>query len=235
MMNTAALVCIAKNEDNYIDEWLDYNHAVGFDRIFVYQNDWRYPGDKSLRKWVEWVEWDGEKMQMRAYNDFIDRHCADYAFAAFFDVDEYICLFEDRNVKDFFARYSDFPAVGVNWRYFGDGGMADAAGRDYSLIRRFVRCGKTLNRHVKTVLNLTKCGNIAHFVNPHFVDVSMQYNFTVDVGKKTYIHGPFNDVFTYGKAQLNHYCSKTFGEFREKIARGKADTAKDHPMYNYTA
>lgn len=31
-----ALVCIAKNEDNYIDEWIEYHLMLGFDRIFVY-------------------------------------------------------------------------------------------------------------------------------------------------------------------------------------------------------
>ena len=34
-----ALVCIAKNEDNYIQEWITYNKLIGFDDIFIYQND----------------------------------------------------------------------------------------------------------------------------------------------------------------------------------------------------
>jgi phosphosulfolactate synthase (CoM biosynthesis protein A) len=33
-----ALVCVAKNEDNYIDEWLNYYNKLGFDNIFMYQN-----------------------------------------------------------------------------------------------------------------------------------------------------------------------------------------------------
>ena len=30
------LVCIAKDEDNYVEEWLDYNHKLGFDEIIMY-------------------------------------------------------------------------------------------------------------------------------------------------------------------------------------------------------
>lgn len=45
-MNTA-LVCIAKNEDHYIDEWLQYHFSIGFTKAFVYQNNWRYAGDKT--------------------------------------------------------------------------------------------------------------------------------------------------------------------------------------------
>lgn len=31
-----AIVCIAKNEDNYIDEWLKYHAKLGFDYAYVY-------------------------------------------------------------------------------------------------------------------------------------------------------------------------------------------------------
>lgn len=41
---TNAVVCIAKNEDLYIDEWLLYHFKLGFGRAWVYQNDWRYSG-----------------------------------------------------------------------------------------------------------------------------------------------------------------------------------------------
>ena len=35
-----ALVCIAKNEDNYIHEWINYHLKLEFDSIFIYENDW---------------------------------------------------------------------------------------------------------------------------------------------------------------------------------------------------
>ena len=28
-----ALVCVAKSEDYYLEEWLDYNNKLGFDKI----------------------------------------------------------------------------------------------------------------------------------------------------------------------------------------------------------
>lgn len=37
-----ALVCIAKDEDHYIAEWIKYHTKLGFDEIFVYENSWRY-------------------------------------------------------------------------------------------------------------------------------------------------------------------------------------------------
>lgn len=31
-----AIVCIAKNEDNYINEWIKYHTKLGFDYVCVY-------------------------------------------------------------------------------------------------------------------------------------------------------------------------------------------------------
>lgn len=37
-MNTA-VVCICKNEENYIKEWIDHYFSLGFDKIFVCDNN----------------------------------------------------------------------------------------------------------------------------------------------------------------------------------------------------
>lgn len=230
-----ALVCIAKNEDNYIDEWIDYHLKLGFTHIFVYQNDWRYKGDKQkYTSFVDWIDFDGEAMQMKAYNDFIDNRSNGYGFAAFFDVDEFLCLKEDKSLDSFLSRYQDVYGVGINWRVFGDNGLQCVVDGNYSLLKRFTKCQSTLDRHVKTILNLKMAANRFHFVNPHFVDASMKYDVIADVDKQKFIHGPWNYGCTTKIAQLNHYNSKTRQEFSEKLLRGKADTLRMHPQYNYT-
>lgn len=35
-----AVVCMAKNEDHYIDEWIDYHHRLGFDDFYIYRDNW---------------------------------------------------------------------------------------------------------------------------------------------------------------------------------------------------
>ncbi len=40
-------------------------------------------------------------MQLKAYNDFIDNKKNDFDFAAFIDVDEFICLKKHRSISDF--------------------------------------------------------------------------------------------------------------------------------------
>lgn len=228
-----ALVCIAKDEDRYMDEWILYHLKLGFSDVFVYQNDWRYAGAVSDPR-AHFIQADGEAMQLPSYNEFIDENYGKFDFAAFMDVDEFLCLKKHRSVEEFLERYQDAYGVCVNWRFFGDSGLSSVQDGNYSLLGRFKKCQDRLDRHVKTILNFKKCGNMFHFVNPHFVDASVRYDVMVDVDRTCFVHGPWNYGCASETAQINHYFSKTIQEFRElKMKRGKADTAKSHPLYNY--
>ena len=102
-----ALVCIAKDEDDYIEEWIEYHLKLGVDEIFIYQNDWR-ASLKHKRNNVHLIEFDGNCRQLPAYNDFIDKHSGDFDFAIFIDVDEFICLVRDLDIKSFLINYAGY-------------------------------------------------------------------------------------------------------------------------------
>ena len=52
-----ALVCIAKDEDEYIKEWIEYHKKLGFDNIFVFENNWRCKVKDDI---VTNIEFDGD-------------------------------------------------------------------------------------------------------------------------------------------------------------------------------
>ena len=66
-----ALFTLAKDEDNYIEEFLDYYIKLGFDDIFVYQNNWRANLNNDFSGKVHLVEYDGEAPQVPGMKDFI--------------------------------------------------------------------------------------------------------------------------------------------------------------------
>ena len=43
-MNTA-ICCIAKYENRYLKEWVDYHMELGFDQIFIFDNNTLNGGD----------------------------------------------------------------------------------------------------------------------------------------------------------------------------------------------
>jgi hypothetical protein len=205
-----ALVCIAKNEDYYIEEWVNYYKKLGFDDIYIYQNDWRWSGESEN---VHKIEFDGLNKQRVAYHDFIINHKNKYDWAAFFDVDEFLVLKKHNNIKEFLSDYNDYPAVGINWVFFGDNGHKKIE-TETSVLKRFTKRETKVNYHVKCIIKLFE--NIRMDIhNPN----------TVWVDTEKFAHrGPFNPKGNDNIAQLNHYFCKTISEFEEKCARGRADT-----------
>lgn len=211
-----ALVCIAKNEDPYIEEWVSYNKKLGFDDIFVYQNDWRWSGESEN---VYKLEIDGLDKQRACYNDFIVKNHDKYEWAAFFDVDEFLVLKKHNNIKHFISDYVGFQAVGINWVLFGDNGRTFTSG-DCGLVKRFTKRQKDVNEHVKCIVKLDP--NIR-------MDIHNPKSSWVDTHKRLN-NGPFTKIHTDDIAQINHYFCKTREEFQLKCDRGRADS----PTYKRT-
>ena len=205
-----ALVCIAKNEDNYIKEWYDYHMKIGFDDIIVYQNDWECNiTEPNLIKYRV----DGKNKQLFCYNNFITEHQGKYDWVAFFDVDEFLVLKKHKNVKEFIKDYEDYPGIGINWVFFGDNnhnGVID----DYSVISRFIKREKKVNNHVKSIVKLTpELRMLVHNPSNTVIVDTNKCAFKSSFSPKQY-----DDI-----AQLNHYFTKTKEEFIKKVERGRAD------------
>jgi len=216
-----ALVCIAKNEDKYIKEWVEYHLKLGFDDVFVYQNDWRLLENiNNLHK----LELDGKKQQKKAYNLFIEHYKSSYDWAAFFDVDEFLVLKKHKNIKDFISDYSEYPSIGVNWVFFGNNGHTKVDG-DYSVVKRFTKRQSTVDTHIKSIVKLNKgvLFNEVHHPNTFWVNTNQEKH-----------KSSFTKVGNDEVAQLNHYFCKTEEEFIEKCDRGRADNGKlrDYSEYH---
>ncbi len=201
-----ALVAIAKNEDNYIDEWLNYYIKLGFDHIFVYQNNWRC---KLEYPFLTKIEWDGYAVQKPAYNDFVNKNIGIYSHAAFFDIDEFLVLKKHKNIKQFLKDYDRYDSLGINWVMFGDNYLV-APKDDFSLIKRFTLRAKSIHPDVKTITKLKKGLNMeVHSVEKNWFD--LDGNFCSGFSNRR-----GNDKI----AQINHYFCKTLSEYIDKSNRG---------------
>lgn len=217
-----AIICIAKNEDAYITEWCTYHLKLGFSHIFIYENDWRCTS--PIPEKVTLIPFDGNCKQVYAYNDFILTKSQDYDFGLFIDVDEFLTIKDNKPLTAFLERYAGYCGVGINWRFFGDSGQKVILNNNFSLINRFIRSDKDINRHIKTLLNFKyiREHSIKNclFCNPHFV-TSRDSIISTDCSH--YINGPFNDEVC-DDAIIHHYYCKTFYEYVNiKRPRGFGD------------
>jgi hypothetical protein len=204
-----ALACIAKNETLYIEEWIQYHLYLGFDKVFVYQNDWRLQLDSPL---VEKIEFDGGGRQTEAYNNFLSTYYNDYEWVAFFDVDEFLVLKQHDSVKSFLNRYNEFDGVAINWYLFGDNNQPSPT-NNYSVLSRFTKRSKKIDKHIKCIVktNIDSKYNIHSPVRGNIVDCN-----------KNMVIGDFNERGDDSIAQINHYFTKTRDEWKLKKERGRA-------------
>lgn len=203
-----ALVCIAKDEDYYLDEWIDYNYKLGFDHIFLYENDWRSNIEKDF---LTKIPFDGKNLQLNAYNSFIQNN-KDYDWVAFIDCDEFITLKKHNNIKDFIKEYNNSNGIGLNWYFFGSNDKIKR--EENSLLKQFKYRSDVVDQHIKVIMNLN---NNFRMTLPHNANILVNDT----NGKK--ISGPFNINGPTDVAYINHYRNKTYEDYEIRCKRGRAD------------
>ena len=215
-MSRSAVVAIAKDEDEYLKEWVDWNLIVGFDEVFVFQNNWRYTGETISDPRVHLLAGDGKRMQVPCYNMFMDMMREKFDYAAFFDIDEFIWVKDGSKVDQFFDQYlSDIPSLFLNWRIFGDNGFSGKPCTTKSVLERFTACGKNLDPLGKHIVNLKLCHSNVKFANPHIlVDYTKNAElFVVDPLRKHIVRtGTIRNNLDNEPAELCHFRNKTWEE-----------------------
>lgn len=209
-----ALVCVAKWEDHYLEEWLEYNHKLGFDKIIMYQNDWRTDIEKPyLQKEI----CDGRSIQVPLYNQVLANN-TEYDWIAFFDCDEFLVLKKHNNIKEFLDEYgSNYSVLSFNWYIYGNLGKKERTSN--SLIKEFTKRNSQPDQHIKVMVK-QNTGN--KFMLPHNC-----YGFSMDTNGKMF-HGPFNPNGPTDVAYINHYHNKTREDWMLRCERGRVDCDIEH-------
>ena len=216
------IICIAKLESNYIEEFVKYHLAIGFSHIFIYDNEDEPTYEKLLNKYsnITVFHIPIKYQQMNAYNHFIKNILfnSNITHVACIDIDEFIVLKKHNNIKDFITQFivDDCQGIGINWRFFGSSGKTEANVQE-PVTKRFTLCQKEGNINIKT---LFKKDNFISFNTMHDVILSNGY---IKSTNGEIIKGPFNYNIDFSYIQLNHYKCKTLEEFKYIRTRGQAD------------
>lgn len=207
----SALVCIAKEEEKYILEWINYNLKLGFNDIFICNNDWEF---EYIHPNVHIIPINGKRMQWHAYNTCYNKLKESYNWIAFFDVDEFLVLKKHESVNEFLNDYIEYPAIGINWVFFGDNDLSGQEIKDYSVLSRFTKRQEGVHSSIKSIVNTSYPHTFINIHNPVSNIVDTNFNVFTD-------HS--NPKGSDEIAQLNHYWCKTKEEFEIKVMKGRAD------------
>lgn len=221
------IVCLAKLESDYIEEFVKYHLALGFKYIYLYDNE-DIPTYESLLKTYS----DSIKVihiPFNNYNKTIQYYILDHfiknflyvdniSHVAHIDIDEFIVLKKHHNICDFINEYiiGDCAGIGMNWKFFGSSNQTDKSNIPVTI--RFTLCANEGNKHIKTLYNKTY---FRKYRECHSIYVKNGYHIKSTNGQ--IITGPFNNKIDQSIIQLNHYKCKTLPEFRYIRTRNRAD------------
>lgn len=205
------IVCIAKDEEYYINEWIEYYKKLGFDGIHMYENDWESGIDDP---YVTKVRINGKHKQMEAYWHYVNTYRNRYDWTMVIDCDEFLVLNKHKSITDFIEEYNNPYGIGVNWQYFGPNGRMIRGEYPNSLLKQFTKKQIGVDRHIKAILNMNAN---SHMVLPHNPNTPL-----MDTNRR-YFNGPWNDEGDVNVAQLNHYHHKSYEDWVRRCYRGQSD------------
>lgn len=126
-----SICAIFKDESLSLKEWIEYHKLIGVEHFYLYNNKSTDNSIAILQQYINdgivtLVDWDVmPPAQSAAYNDFKKKFWSETQWVAFIDLDEYICLKYDTNVKDWFSKYENYPSLVVYWKMFGSSGLIE--------------------------------------------------------------------------------------------------------------
>jgi hypothetical protein len=241
-----AICCIAKCENHYLKEWVDYHLGIGFKDIFIYDNN-AIDGERiePLFEGYEHVtilDCRGKIMYQRpAYTDFYHRYGAVYDWIAYIDVDEFITFSESSGIHtiDEFLHTFDKKEVDViqlNWMLYGDNDIV--CSDSFSVLDRFVN---PLPYDIKLfggdypqndmVKNIYRGGLLKEnqmntpasdwSVDPHGINGLRGLSYADDKGERC--EGSWHKPYDFSVAYVRHYFTKTIVEWIIKKSRGRVN------------
>ncbi len=232
-----ALVTMAKDEDLYMQEWIDYHLKLGFDDIFIYQNNWRFNIQKPDDR-VHFLEWDidspsglndtpwlSNRIAM-AYTHFGKTYYDQFEWAAFIDVDAFLVLKQTNDVKEFISQFDNVPQrqVLINVATFGDSGHTTFDPNNASLVERFTkRWGKPYNHTYYQVLPICKLHKDFDRHGVHMIHGEDWIDVDGVIGNGPTSIYNCTRLVSYDKAQINHYYTKTWPEWQIKCSKTRAE------------
>ena len=218
-MYYVTICAIAKDEDFFIKEWVEYHLLIGFEHIYIYDNNSSVPISNTLSDYVDSclvtvIDFPFDMDQQRkAYMDCLQKYGSECKWMAFIDIDEFVVPKQENDIRDVLDRYVGYGGLAIHWKMFGSGGHTIRP--DGGVIKNYDKV-VFFDNHVKSIVQPSKVDKV---FTPH----SFGYkdgNFCVN---EDCIPVASHQSYHISRTiQINHYYYKSVEDFKDKLKRGCA-------------
>lgn len=226
---------MVRNEEPYIDEWLEFHCMMGVEHFFIYDNGSTDATVQKLRQSphanritvIDWANflagWEGVAGPIGRMQRLAMLHCiANYGHMAewlgFIDTDEFLYPAKANSLLDVLADYDDLESLSVYWTMFGTSGHVgkpDGLVTENFTRRRRLPSGP--NKSLCRVKTIVRPRAVRGVHNTHTLILQNGYpeSWTEKRQRIGYAdHDPTH--FSNDVLRLNHYYSKSALEYYKR-------------------
>ena len=240
------LCVIGKQENLYVKEYVDHYKKLGYNHIFIYDNNEPRTEkfsdilkDEIKNGFITIINYIGYKSnnnsQQKAYYDCYKKNKNHYDWLSFFDFDEFLELKQNNiTIQEFLGNnlYKNCQNIKINWLiYKSENESLYFENKPLQLRFGKPKLNDIANKHIKsTVRGHLKENYWSKWSTPH----SSSNNFIScsSSGKKIDSITPFLDPPEYQYAKIKHYGQKSFEEYCKKLKRGWPDSTDSNFWIN---
>lgn len=226
-----AIMAIFKNEQDYMEEWLDHHISQGFNQLYLYSNDpnihsYTYLSNPKYISYIKLINWVDKKnigsqtIQRQAYTHCVQNYSHNCQFLLMLDLDEFIIPIKTYSkVSDYIIelkhQWNQIKAFKIQRYDFGSNGHITKPP------------GLIMSNYI---LHEKKCSSYKTLANTDYIDKKLDfygvhdYNLYFDKPGKIY-----NNYFGYHETGfpnscksntqneiplvINHYYTKSYEEY----------------------
>lgn len=235
-----AIVAIAKNESDYISEWLAFHKLQGVEKVFLYDNDSTDNMREVLKPYimdgfVEYNEIHGKYKQFEAYTNAINRYGHFAKYMAFIDCDEFLMPIESGKslieiIESAFVKDPNAGGLGINWCIYGSSGYKTKP-QEGLVMENYTYHSHINHERNYTIKSIVKPCCVKGFSHPHYPEYKHGFygiNFQGEI-----IPYWWNEISEYVGIRLNHYYCKSKEDYIKRISLGRVDIPGTIPMDNF--
>lgn len=237
-----ALFCAVRNENIYINEYIEYYLNLGFNHIYIVDNSSddqldiiinpKFKNNISIINIRTQHKIDNffKDYQSKLYTSLYNIYSFKYDWVAFFDIDEFLILKKHNTIQEYISslqerisNYNDqyqFDQIHISWVVYDDNDHLYYSPEP--VIKRFTRISKkyyeVFGAYANGVKSIIRSNLDLHFITPHTA-ISNTDNPLITIDNDGYLtseyfSSQYNLNIEY--SQLNHYITKSTEEYLNK-------------------
>lgn len=210
-----SICLIIRDENKYLKEWI-LHHLPLVDHIYIYDNGEKenvsdittmLPQSDQLKITIISYKDSYKHIQEEAYNHFLKNYGRETIWCAFIDSDEFISIDCNKTIYKILTEKDYYNEFQMFWVEYGANGKENY--ENYPVQERFKTPANGKNMRIRMYKSFIKTEKAKRMVS-HFPVFDLKDRLCYIDDKMEFFH-------------IKHYYTKSFEEWKEKMARGSAN------------